>query len=70
MSNLVSLAQEQMEIYEKQLLVLKVNLRIIYEFCLSAEIEFRDNKNDFENHELKKYLKNIKKIMQILDKVI
>ncbi len=57
---------EQLNKYEKNLYYLYASANTIHEFCLSAESEFSNYKNELQKHKLKKINKKLKKITKIL----
>lgn len=66
MSAILKLSREQLKSYEDELLYLLATGNTLLEFCLLTQSEFKENKNDLQNIQLKKYLKRIKKITTIL----
>lgn len=69
MSAILKISREYLKSYEDELLYLLASGNAILEFCLLAQIEYENNKNDLENIKLKKYLKRMKNIANTLYKL-
>lgn len=69
MSAILKISRENLKSYEDELLYLLASGNTILEFCLLAQIEYENNKNDLENIKLKKYLKRMKNITNALYKL-
>lgn len=70
MSIIYKLANKEYEQYERQLLYTFAAGNTIHEFCLIALEEFINNKNDFENYQLKKINDEIKHITFVLNELL
>lgn len=70
MSTFLQETKKQLQIYEKQLVYNLAHGNTILEFCLSMQSACPDNKNDLENIQLKKTIKELKHIICILEDLV
>ncbi len=70
MSLFLQESKKRLEAYEKQLVYNLAHGNTILEFCIAMQEIYKDNKNELQNIQLKKIIKELKFITSILEKLV